>query len=611
MLKELINGISRAQSLRNPHARLERLRALRDVAVSESLSLTLSGGTEFYSSDRYDRRNRTTWDEVGIHGAPYPLAGRHDTASWPYRTLTDVERARQVSRWLCNESEHAITALELRQAYIVGRGVRYSVSAKGPDVDDTPARRARIAQRILEFSRANRWHRKQREAVKRRDRDGEVILRAFRPDKARPLVIRFEEPEHMRPPLNAGSGSTDEERWGVIYSPGDVLGEVAYYLRDERVDRFKAGYRQVWFEKANVDETSPRGWPLFSPVERNLARAETQLRNVAVVAALQASIALIRKHEHATQTEIEEFNRAERAAEETNEATGESTDIHRWKPGTVVDVGAGTTYEAPVASVDASKNMPVYEADVGVVAARAGFTGSMLTGGEVAQLQFRQGSPVQRRMEVEQAEVEDLFLEVLEEALAWDVDRGALPEEDLRDYNLQVFSPKILDPQFALQNTQRHQILHADGVISVSTYAAQEGFEFEEERRSGAAPRGDSAETSAGGVSRQLGSNTADAEDSNDMARQAGGAIGRTESGGGKVKADAKPQAESASPILIGDLTAGVALINERRSQLGLPPRPDGNVTSPELLASLRGAPRDTEAAGGEGKPGEAAEDLD
>ena len=63
----------------------------------------------------------------------------------------------------------------------------------------------------------------------------------------------------------------------------------------------------VQHRRANVDFNVKRGIPLYTPVRKNLRRAERLLRNMSVVAEIQSAIALIRKHRGASRSGIEQF----------------------------------------------------------------------------------------------------------------------------------------------------------------------------------------------------------------------------------------------------------------------------------------------------------------
>ena len=78
-----------------------------------------------------------------------------------------------------------------------------------------------------------------------------------------------------------------------------VLG---YYVDGELVDAGEVQHRQ-----ANVDFNVKRGLPLYTPVRKNLRRAEKLLRNMSIVAEIQSAIALIRKHRGASRSGIEQF----------------------------------------------------------------------------------------------------------------------------------------------------------------------------------------------------------------------------------------------------------------------------------------------------------------
>ena len=76
-----------------------------------------------------------------------------------------------------------------------------------------------------------------------------------------------------------------------------------------------------------------RGLPLYTPVRKNLRRAEKLLRNMSVVAEIQSAIALIRKHRGASRSGVEQFVAGGADATATSAHVGPDAAFFAIRPG--------------------------------------------------------------------------------------------------------------------------------------------------------------------------------------------------------------------------------------------------------------------------------------
>ena len=139
-----------------------------------------------------------------------------------------------------------------------------------------------------EFVRANKWHKRRRGIVRRKDRDGECFLRSFMaPDGLTLRAVRRAGPggrpaaAKRRPRGGPGSADRPQRR------------RVGPRLLDRRAIGLR---RRSAAPQGERDANVRRGLPLFFPVRKNLHRADKLLRNMSAVAEIQSAIALIRKH---------------------------------------------------------------------------------------------------------------------------------------------------------------------------------------------------------------------------------------------------------------------------------------------------------------------------
>ncbi|MEO1497501.1 MAG: phage portal protein [Planctomycetota bacterium] len=202
-----------------------------------------------------------------------------------------LEQLRDECRRLAIGNEFAINGHENRISYIVGAGHLYSATIR-KGLDGPMEHATRVQEVIDEFLAENDWHARQQEIVRRLDRDGEVFLRWFVGGDG-VTHVRFVEPEQVATPPS--EAHHDAASHGVLTDPRDVEAVRGYYIDGVLVEADRVQHR-----RANVDRNVKRGLPLYTPVRGNLRRAERLLRNMSVVAEIQAAIALIRKHRSAT-----------------------------------------------------------------------------------------------------------------------------------------------------------------------------------------------------------------------------------------------------------------------------------------------------------------------
>lgn len=306
------------------------------------------------------------WSLIGPGGSAWQVANQQKTTFGNETVLRD---ARAECRTLAIANEFCINGHENRINYIVGTGHSYSVAAKkDEEVGDDALKEA---QAILDdFIKANRWNQRQQEIVRRMDRDGECFLRFFTgPDGLR---VRFVEPDQVYQP--DGKANDQASSWGIQTAADDVETVEGYWIDGKLV---KA--EEIQHRKSNVDCNVKRGVPTFWPVRKNLRRATKLLRNMSVVAEIQAAIALIRKHQTGASADISSMVSADADASVTNERTGKTTYHRKYAPGTILDVNQGVEYDFPAQGIDAGRYVAVLQAELRAIASRLVMPEFMLT----------------------------------------------------------------------------------------------------------------------------------------------------------------------------------------------------------------------------------------
>jgi capsid protein len=410
------------------------------------------------------------WTRLGGEG----VAG--SAAEAPYADQQQLGDVRAQCRLLAVTNEYAINGHENRVNYIVGAGHTYRVNAK---------KNHAVAEQMLgevqavldEFVRTNKWHQRQQEIVRRKDRDGECFLRLFAAADGTTRV-RFVEPDQVTtPPERAGDQAAS---LGIQTDPHDVETVLGYWVDGVLVEAAEIQHR-----KLGVDANVKRGLSLFYPVRKNLRRAEKLLRNMSVVAEIQSAIALIRKHVSATAAGLEQFVQNQADLSVTSQSTGRTSHFRRYAPGTILDAMAGTEYEFPAAGIDASRFVVILQAELRAIASRLVMPEFMLTSdasnANYASTMVAEG-PAVRMFERLQHDMLEDDLELMWRVVRHAVEAGRLPAEVLGTIEIRGICP-TLAVRDRLRDSQADQILLRNGAMSVQTMAMRHGLDPEQEEQ--------------------------------------------------------------------------------------------------------------------------------
>ncbi|NLS92034.1 MAG: phage portal protein [Planctomycetaceae bacterium] len=331
---------------------------------------------------------------------------------------------------------------------------------------------ADVQSLLDDFVHINRWHQRQQEIVRRRDRDGEAFLRLF-VDADGMTHLRFIEPEQIAAPT--GSENDPAVTFGIRTDLADVETVLDYCVDETWIDASCIQHR-----KANVDANVKRGLPLFYPVRKNLRRAEKVLRNMSVVAEIQSAIAIIRKHASGTRGSIEQFVQNGADVTRVNPATGRTSHFRRYAPGTILDAFADTDYQFPAAAIDAARYVEVLQAELRAVAARLVMPEFMLSSNasnaNYASTMVAEGPAVRMFQRLQHDLITDdlaLFDRVLRAA----VHAGRLSHDALTAVTVQA-TPPNLAVRDRLREAQADQILVRNGAMTAEMMARRNGVEL-------------------------------------------------------------------------------------------------------------------------------------
>lgn len=416
-----------------------------------------------------------------------------------YLTPYGLKLIRDYSRRQCALNEFAINALTNRVSFTVGKGMTYRAGRKqGYEVELPPGKTDHLThtvqQAIDAFIDRNDWGEMEQEAVWRCDRDGEVFIRFFE-DRDGNIDARFVEPEHVVEP------STGETRdtFGIRTDDDDICKVEGYWII-ERPDvaweptLVKAD--EVLHIKINGDRNAKRGVPSLFPVRKNLDRAEKLLRNISMLVQVQATYAVIRKHQGASPSAINTFANSRSSIVIQDPATGRNVNIAQMQPGSIVDSTPQIEYEFPSASVNTASLTEILQAELRAIASRFAMPEYML-GSNASNANYSSTmiaeSPAVKNFERLQALFSDKFghgcfrkdntnVGVMWRVIQTAVRAGRLSEMALEAIDLSVEGPSLVVRERS-QETNRLATLKREGVISLETWTQEEGYDFAREQR--------------------------------------------------------------------------------------------------------------------------------
>ncbi len=429
------------------------------------------------------------WDESGWWQVVGNDLQRGGAAAVPFSTEAEHRQIRHECRGLAVTNEFAINGHENRINYVIGAGHNYRATRRA-GVTAPDELLVAVQAVIDEFVMTNHWHRRQQEIVRRRDRDGEAFLRFFvDPDGS--LRVRFVEPGQVATPPQATTDPASS--FGIVTDPQDVENVFGYYVDGSFVDASEMQHR-----RANVDGNVKRGLPLFYPVRKNLRRAEKLLRNMSVVAEIQSAIALVRRHQNATRSAMQQFV-ANQADANTGAAGGRSTSWQHFAPGTILDTQAGIEYDFPAQGLNAGSYVAVLQAELRAIAARLVMPEFMLSS-DASNANYSSTmvaeSPAVRMFERLQAEQIEADMEVMRLVIRAAERAGRLPSDTLAQVDVQAAAPPLA-VRDNLKDAQVSRIEYQSGILSPQTWSqrrrldyAQEQANLQDHRQSGSAAQG-------------------------------------------------------------------------------------------------------------------------
>jgi hypothetical protein len=421
--------------------------------------------------DAFRGENGELWDQVAAanYGASEPYLGLLG-----FRNELELRMARNLSRIIAKENPWAKNIMENRVRYVLGDGHTYTVTPKNNAHID-PAIVSKIQEVLDAWCKKNKWARVQADVQKRQDMDGETFLRLFETNTG--LALRFAEPWQVCTPADHIDPA---HAWGIEVDVEDSQDIKAYWIdsRPENPD-------DVQHRKRNVYLNVRRGIPTFYPIRLNLRRAEQLLKNMGIVAAIQASVAWNRQWASGTTAgQIQNFAAAN-ASVQYQGGSGKVRNFERFRPGTMLDTKANVEFKE-LGALDSPAFVTVLQAELRTIGACVNMPEFMVSGdasnANYSSTMVAEG-PAVKTFEGLQAEQRDDDLPILYRALRSAASKinGPFPVEAIDAIEIIVGFPNIISRN-RIQETQANQILFTSQIMSPQTWCSKEGLDYQQEQ---------------------------------------------------------------------------------------------------------------------------------
>lgn len=485
---------------------MERLTewARRDLAAAIETAPPIM--TQLVSSiNRYAGGDGTQWVPVSFGGGYY-------TAQDTGRAFDEVYlgEIQSLCRYLAMNNAFAGGLLENLESYIIGDGHRYRVVARSTPVatigegdsdseasvtiadappetepgEDNPLEDtiAKVQAFLDEWLYRRRWSKRQREMVRRKHRDGEVIIH-FVEGKDGLLDLRFIEPAQLRQPA-----TNQDASFGIETSKRDVEDVKAYWVawNDEDPERISAD--EIQHRKANVDSNTKRGLPSLWAMATHLTTAADVLSRMGLTAKIQTSVAILKKNKSAPRSEVEKQVAAAASFSVDDPYTGASTPVQDFGVNggaKIFSVSGDVDWEFPSDSVNVEAFVALVQAELRAAASRICMPEFMISA-DASNNNYSSAliaeSPSIRMFEREQMDQRDDDLAIIWRFLEEAVESAILKDVELDQLDLLCEFPQLFvregDKFSATMINERNE-----GVRSPQAVAAALGLDWAQEVR--------------------------------------------------------------------------------------------------------------------------------
>lgn len=433
------------------------------------------------------------------HGRDYPLVFDEQ----------DLMVTRQLCRWAAASDGTGKNIVKTLANYVIGKGFAYRIVAKKGQKPDAKLITA-LQSAIDEFIKRNKFATLlEREIFTREVRDGESLTALF-PQADGRVVLRIVEPEQVRDP---GSIARELEckldcehfvsdwTFGVHTSAEDVQEPLGYFIawNAAGTDYDYLAVSRAEHGKRNVDRNVKRGISDFYPILEDMNRASKVLKNSGAGAAIQAAIVAIREHPGGTTNgQIRQFqsDQTQQTVTQTTPSGTRERNIGRYGAGTFLDVRNGQKYLPPALASGEAANafLAILQATLRKVGSNWCMPEYMISG-DASNANYASTmvseSPFVKNCEHEQATMIGRYDSIICKALDLMFEAGRFAGvlgafESMAEVWTQVelqITPPAVATRDELKNAQSNQILNAGGVLSLQSWTAELGKDYDQEQQ--------------------------------------------------------------------------------------------------------------------------------
>ena len=482
--------------------RLEQTRLDQQLRLSESVTDSIYG-TPIPFEQIYSYR-----------GTPLiPLFFRevYQAKGTTLRLVQDFDRSRNLARYAYETNPNAQAVINGLAAYVVASGYDVVVTEKkrknnseGENSEASPE--VEQAQDIIdEFIEVNELREAADgcpvydEAFNRSHIEGECFIRLFFDEEGiEPTQCRFIEPDNIRPP----HGANWEGPWSFgILTAGDLANSgygqnlawntqtpLLYNVNYPLVDRDETVKPQFIFHlKSNVKKNQKRGISSLYSTDEDL-RGTQKLRYAAREGAkIRASIPYVREHQQADLAALQSLQNSlsTAIAPRSTESGGQyDISVQQIEPGSVQDIPESMKMQDPPADPNADAVERNLKHGLETIAAR--FNAPVwLVGGASNEGSYASSltseSPFLRTVLKQQAKQTGFWRAVFKAVLEIAIEQGRLADGAIERLHIVV---KALNPlaRNKKEEADTNMVLHDDGVISIQSWAADAGYDYDEEQ---------------------------------------------------------------------------------------------------------------------------------
>jgi hypothetical protein len=422
------------------------------------------------NDELYDEITGERWDALSY--------SYEDGADVPFHSEQQHKRIRQKARKTVRQNPYAENLLKNLVAWVIGKGHKYTVTAR-KNVEDK-RRATEVSEKVQKFLddllELNKWCKRQKEGYRRLHRDGEAFFRSF-PQSNGFTHFRWVEPGDITTPSKWRPDNSAD--YGIKTDPDDVETVEWYFIDGIQVDASEIQHR-----KSNVDMNVKRGLSSIYCIGANLNRGLQLLTNMSMLVQIQTSVAMIRKHDKTSQT-VKNFATNSATLQTVNPVTGETRNLKRFRPGTILDTKKGTEYEFPAVGADPGAPVAVLGAELRAIAS-AHCLPEYMVGSDASNANYSSSmvaeSPAVKFFEQEQADVIEQDLELFWQAIQHAVDEKVLPREAMWMLEIEVEPPTLVTRQ-PFPVAQTNEIYIRNRVKSPQTIASELGLDYRQEQK--------------------------------------------------------------------------------------------------------------------------------